>query len=550
MSPNHITLRDAFMLRRFLFAVILLLSSQVSFAQRTLTLPDFTAFTVRGPNGLDVRRMLPLPDGGHLVLGSFEVSYEGRVFRDVLRLKADGMPDTRLQVLASAAIDGALLLPAGVLVHGSFVTVNGQAAPGAAYLSFDGAQRLRFDVPVGATRIAPGAFDAVTGLVYMTSTTSSGFTVNRVNATTGVVDNAWQIALPNRVGEVPGAPLLDRGGGLWVTWITEGCVCVSRKMARYSIAQPTRELVANIATGFAKAPLLDGDFAYVGSNRYRISDGSVDNGWRTATDVFAIDRGYLYARTSTAPAQSGPNIFDLRRASVAGNGSFDAWSLALPEARFPLLNALVPLAPVDKTDAVGVIAFDRSLGATGTSGAFGLVSSSEIATTDLTVIEYYVPLAERFFITGRKEEQDTLELYPRNFVRTGMSFTAKSSRYRDAIEQPVCRFYSSPVRGGSNTHFYGSGSDCAALNKLPIVQYEGFDFSTRLPRVDINKEAVCPDEAPFPVFRLYNNKAASNDSSHRYVVSVESANRMAKLGWLNEGAVFCSAQITGASVIE
>ena len=249
MSPNHITLRDAFMLRRFLFAVILLLSSQVSFAQRTLTLPDFTAFTVRGPNGLDVRRMLPLPDGGHLVLGSFEVSYEGRVFRDVLRLKADGMPDTRLQVLASAAIDGALLLPAGVLVHGSFVTVNGQAAPGAAYLSFDGAQRLRFDVPVGATRVAPGAFDAVTGLVYMTSTTSSGFTVNRVNATTGVVDNAWQIALPNRVGEVPGAPLLDRGGGLWVTWITEGCVCVSRKMARYSIAQPTRELVANIATG-------------------------------------------------------------------------------------------------------------------------------------------------------------------------------------------------------------------------------------------------------------------------------------------------------------
>ena len=90
MSPNHITLRDALMLRRFLFAVILLLSSQVSFAQRTLTLPDFTAFTVRGSNGLDVRRMLPLPDGGHLVVGSFEVSHEGRVFRDVLRLKVGG----------------------------------------------------------------------------------------------------------------------------------------------------------------------------------------------------------------------------------------------------------------------------------------------------------------------------------------------------------------------------------------------------------------------------------------------------------------------------
>ena len=546
------------MLRRFLFAVILLLASQVSFAQRTLTLPDFTAFTARGTSGLDVRRMLPLPDGGHVVVGSFEVWYEGRMFRDVLRLKPDGMPDTRWQVLASAAIDGALLLPAGVLVHGRFETVNGQAAPGVAYLAFDTApnanpaapQRLRFDVPVAVSRVVPGGFDAATGLVYMTSTTSSGFTVNRVNASTGLVDTAWQIALPNRALEAPGAPLLDRGGGLWVTWLPQDSARLTGKMARYSIAQPTRELVANIATGFAQAPTLDGDFAYVGSNRYRISDGSIDSGWRTATDVFAIDRGYAYARTSTAPAQIGPNIFELRRALLASNGAFDAWSLALPEERFPRLNGLVPLAPVDKSDAVGVLAFDRSLGTGATPGAFALVSRSEIATTDVTVIEYYVPLAERFFITGRKDEQDTLELYPRNFIRTGMSFTAKSSRYRDAIEQPVCRFYSPPARGGSNTHFYGSGNDCAALNKATIVQYEGFDFSVRQPRVDINKEALCPDDAPFPIIRLYNNKAASNDSSHRYVTSVESANRMAKLGWLNEGAVFCVTQFSGATIIE
>ena len=551
------------MLRRFFLAVIVLLSSQVSFAQRALTLPDFTAFTVRGPNGVDVRRMLPLPDGGHLLLGTFEVSYEGRVFRDVLRLKADGMPDTRWQVLASAAIDGALVLPAGVLVHGRFAEVNGQAASGVAYVGFDtvqGApQRLRFDTAAGATRTVPGSFDAATGLVYMTSTTGTTaapiFTVNRVNATTGLVDNAWQIAFPTRVNEVPSAPLLDRGAGLWVTWIPETCFCFTGKMARYSVAQPTRELVANIATGYAQAPLLDGDFAYVGVNRHRISDGSVDAGWRAAGSVFAIDRGYAYVRTSTAsaPPQTGPNIVDLRRSSVLGNGSFDAWSLALPEARFPIVNALVPLAPVDKLDAVGVIAFDRTIGSAGsaaTVGAYALISRSEIATPDVTVIEYYVPLAERFFITGRKDEQDTLELYPRNFIRTGMSFTAKSSRYRDTIEQPVCRFYSSPARGGSNTHFYGSGSDCAALNTATIVQYEGFDFSVRQPRVDINQEALCPDEAPLPVIRLYNNKAASNDSSHRYVVSVESANRMAKTGWLNEGAVFCSTQVTGTTIIE
>ncbi len=549
------------MLRRFLLAVLLLLTSQVSVAQRPLTLPDFTSFSARGTSGLDVRRMLRLPDGGHLVLGVFEVSYEGRVFRDVLRVKADGLPDTRWWVQANAAIDGALVLPAGVLVHGRFDLVNGQAAPGLAYLAFDVApnanavtvQRLRFDAPISAAHSVPGSFDAATGFVYLTSTTGTTagpmFTVNRVSVTTGLVDNGWQVALPTRADELPSAPLLDRGGGLWVTWIPQTCFCFTGKMARYSVAEPTRELVSNIATGYAQAPLLAGDFAYVGVNRYRIVDGSLDAGWRAAASVFAIDRGYAYARTSTvaAPAQPDPNTLELRRASVLGNGSFDAWSLALPEARYPRLNTLVPLAPVDKSDAVGVIAFDRTLN---TAGAFGLVSRSEIVTADVTVIEYYVPLAERFFITGRKDEQDVLELYPRNFIRTGMSFTAKSSRYRDSIEQPVCRFYSSPARGGSNSHFYGSGGDCTALNKIATVYYEGVDFSVRQPRVDINKEALCPDEAPLPVIRLYNNKAAGNDASHRYVVSVESANRMSKTGWLNEGAVFCTTQVTGASIIE
>jgi hypothetical protein len=438
------------------------------------------------------------------------------------------------------------------LVYGGFDTVNGQAAAGVAYFAFDAVQgvapRYRFDVAAGATRTVPGSVDAASGLVYVTSTKPSGATVNRVNANTGLVDTTWQIALPTRAGELPGAPLIDRGGGLWVTWTPQTCNCVTGKMARYSIAQPTRELVANIATGYARAPVIDGDFAYVGAQRYRISDGSVDSGWRVVSDVLEVDRGYAYAWTATAPTQSGPNIFELRRAPVAGNGVFDAWSLALPEARFPLLSALLPLATSDKSDAVGVIAFDRTLNSAGTTGAFGVVSRSELLTTDVPVIEYYVPLAERYFITARKDEQDTLELYPKNFVRTGMSFAAKTGRYRDGAEQPVCRFYSAPARGGSNSHFYGSSSDCAALNKGTSVQYEGFDFAVRLPRVDINKEALCPDEAPLPVFRLYNNRARFNDSSHRYVTSVEAANRLAKTGWLNEGAVFCSTQVTGSSI--
>lgn len=333
---------------------------------------------------------------------------------------------------------------------------------------------------------------------------------------TGFVDDTRQITLRNRTAEVPGAPLLDRCGGLWVTWIAQNCMCLTGKMARYSVAQPMRELVANIATGYEQAPLLAGDFAYVGSARFRITDGSLDAGRHTATEVLAIDRGYAYARTSTAPTQSLLTSLERRRAPLEGSGVFDAWSVALPETRLKLLNALVPLSPVGHPDAVGVITFDCTLNA---SGAFGLMSRGEIATTDLTVIEYYVPLLERFFITGRKDEQDALELYPRNCIRAGMSCASKSGRYRDAIVQPVCRFYSAPARGGSHTHFYGSGSDCAALNKSTMLQYEGFDFSVRQPRVDVNKEALCPNGAPFAMIRLDNNKAGSNENNRFYASS-------------------------------
>ena len=60
-----------------------------------------------------------------------------------------------------------------------------------------------------------------------------------------------------------------------------------------------------------------------------------------------------------------------------------------------------------------------------------------------------------------------------------MKFTAKSSKYRDIAEQPVCRMYASPEKGMSNSHFYGIGSDCATLNKLSGLKYEGYDFDTK-----------------------------------------------------------------------
>ena len=158
-------------------------------------------------------------------------------------------------------------------------------------------------------------------------------------------------------------------------------------------------------------------------------------------------------------------------------------------------------------------------------------------------MEYYVPTLKRYFMTGRKNEQATLDASPASFTRTGMSFAAKSSRYRDIAEQPVCRLYAAPEKGGSNSHFYGIGDDCPTLNKLTGLEYEAFDFSVLKPAA-----SGCPATAPNAVTRLFNNKAAANDGNHRYVVSAATKARMIAQGWIDEGAVFCSNSVTDAAL--
>ena len=137
-----------------------------------------------------------------------------------------------------------------------------------------------------------------------------------------------------------------------------------------------------------------------------------------------------------------------------------------------------------------------------------------------------------------------MDAAPNTFVRTGMSFTAKSSRYSDITEQPVCRLYAAPEKGGSNSHFYGTGNDCTVLNTITGLKYEGFDFSVVKP----SSTGACPFTAVYPVTRLFNNKAQTNDGNHRYVVSNATKARMVALGWVDEGAVFCSTGVADATL--
>ena len=135
-----------------------------------------------------------------------------------------------------------------------------------------------------------------------------------------------------------------------------------------------------------------------------------------------------------------------------------------------------------------------------------------------------------------------LDALPASFQRTGMGFSAKSSEYRDVPEQPVCRFYAAPENGGSNTHCYGAGDDCPVLNTVRQVRFEGFDFAAIKPT-----SGMCPAAAPNAVFRLFNNKSATNQGNHRYVVSAATKSKMIAQGWVDEGAVFCSTSVVDAA---
>ena len=122
-----------------------------------------------------------------------------------------------------------------------------------------------------------------------------------------------------------------------------------------------------------------------------------------------------------------------------------------------------------------------------------------------------------------------------------MRFETLSATFLDDLAQPTCRFYFGPARGGSNSHFYGTQQDCAIANTLKHFAYEGSDFGALRPA-----GGVCATGHPVGVMRLFNNRVATNEGNHRYVVGMRVVNAMVAAGWINEGVVFCATSATEA----
>jgi hypothetical protein len=126
---------------------------------------------------------------------------------------------------------------------------------------------------------------------------------------------------------------------------------------------------------------------------------------------------------------------------------------------------------------------------------------------------------------------------------TGGDFKAYARNDHPSTSQPVCRFYGS-LSPGPNSHFYTAESaECDQLKALqastpasqPRWNYEEIAFA-----VDVPVNGACPQSAPVPVYRAYNQRALQNDSNHRYTTVFAIYEEMLANGWEGEGVTMCA----------
>jgi predicted dienelactone hydrolase len=158
---------------------------------------------------------------------------------------------------------------------------------------------------------------------------------------------------------------------------------------------------------------------------------------------------------------------------------------------------------------------------------------------EVDVVEFYNVNLKHFFITmedGDAAYVDSGGAGP-GWMRTGLKF--KAHRSVDPLEfsarSPVCRFYGTPGIG-PNSHFYTvDPGECTWVKTDRGWFYEGIAFYIE-PRL---ADATCP-VGTIAVNRAYNNRAAQNDSNHRFSTSNSEIEALTRAGWTVEGVVMCA----------
>ncbi|MBC7710732.1 MAG: hypothetical protein H7203_11750 [Rhizobacter sp.] len=158
----------------------------------------------------------------------------------------------------------------------------------------------------------------------------------------------------------------------------------------------------------------------------------------------------------------------------------------------------------------------------------------------VTVTEYYNKTLDAYFITGRANEQQTLDATA-DFQRTGMTFQAVAAIAATTATTRICRFYINVASPFTSSHFYGrEGVDCESLRSQNLVgfSYEGYDFALAQPT-----SGVCPTNTT-TIYRSFRAGANGKTSNHRYTASAETYATAALSGYAGEQAAFCATTAT------
>jgi hypothetical protein len=153
------------------------------------------------------------------------------------------------------------------------------------------------------------------------------------------------------------------------------------------------------------------------------------------------------------------------------------------------------------------------------------------------VLEFHNEITGHYFMAAGQGEIDIILAGGAGpgWKLTGESFKAWLDMPSDTLVAagPVCRFYGP----GPNSHFFTAANDECELLKRPGTGwlYEGVGFYIR----PVGNPRVCP-AGLLSVNRAYNNRAAQNDSNHRFTTSDSTLREMGSKGWAMEGTVMCA----------
>lgn len=201
------------------------------------------------------------------------------------------------------------------------------------------------------------------------------------------------------------------------------------------------------------------------------------------------------------------------------------------------LNAYLDV-PADRTAMARFIRMNRVSGGRLDNMVVDVHVPTVVAAGESRAREFYNSITDHYFMAAGQGEVDGILAGAAGpgWSLTGQSFKVFTQpQAPNPFGGPVCRFYGVPA-GGPNSHFFtASAEECEIVKRNGGWFYEGIGFHL----TPVGNPRRCPDGL-LSVNRAYNNRAAQNDSNHRFTTSDSTIKEMGRKGWAVEGTVMCA----------